>query len=64
MPLPSDQSRSDTPATLGHGSFEADDGANSVKKAFSYTQSLAGVRDRRGELVRSEFLRSTESLTA
>ena len=37
---------------------------NAVKKAFSYMQNLARVRDRRGELVRSEFMRSTESLAA
>ena len=37
---------------------------NAVKKAFSYMQSLARVRDRRGELVRSEFMRPTESLAA
>ena len=35
-----------------------------VKKAFAHMESLARVRDRRGELVRSESTRTTNSLAA
>ncbi len=37
---------------------------HAVRKAFAYMESLARVRDRRGELVSSETTRTTDSLAA